>query len=278
MNELNTCLKKFNLSFTETINIDECYGKDLDIDNIEINRNNCISLYDLIEAFNRMHRAFKSEYNHLNKLDLGKEINVLNFIKYEEELRVLDMLVYKPSMINEKYTYLYLREVNGKIMPYITNEIGFHSDNGFYRVPVKLPVKSVKAYLDLFEKYELLFELYKSLGNRIIYNDGTNMLYTRIDSANSRFLDDLSYFKVGMDANYFMKPGNHIDINVKLGKKITVDYEGNSINLNGKTLEGYNSTYLNILKNIYVNGRFLNNERFQKETEHDYVKVLSNNS
>ena len=91
MNELNECLKYFNLAYTETLDLNEYYGKDIDIDNIDIYTTNCISLYNLIYSINKMHCLFKKEYEELEKLDLGDDIKILGFNKFEHQLRVLDM-------------------------------------------------------------------------------------------------------------------------------------------------------------------------------------------
>lgn len=277
MNELNECLKYFNLAYTETLDLNEYYGKDIDIDNIDIDTTNCISLYNLIYSINKMHCLFKKEYEELEKLDLGDDIKILGFNKFEHQLRVLDMLVYKPKMLNTNYTYLYLREVNGVSMPYITNEISIHSDNGFYRKTIKLPAKTVKKYLDLFEKYELLLKLYKYLNNRIIFNDGTYMLYTRIESTNDGILNDFVSFKIGMDENHFMKPGSHININVNLRNDFSIDLERCNVALNENEISLNSDEYVNILKNTYINGKYLIDDKIKDAKKSDNVKVLINN-
>ena len=279
MNELNNCLKKFSLSYTDTIDINDFYGKETDINNIEINYDNCISLYNLICAFNKMHIAFKKEYDKLEKLDLGKDVNVLSFTKIEDRLRVLEMILYKPTLIDQNYAYLYLRELNGVIKPFITNDMGsIHNDNGFYRNSIKLDHNKVRKYLDLFEKYELLFKLYKYLENRLIFTDGTNTLLTKIESEKGKFLDNMKSFRVRMDANYYMKPNSHIDIFVDLGEEISPSISGSSIVVNDKSINFDKEMCLNILKNVYINGKYLEKESYRKnEIDDNKVKVLINN-
>lgn len=260
MNELNNCLNEMNLAYTNVLN-----------------NENSISLYDLINSFNKMYSSFKKEYEKLEKLDLGKDISFLGFTKKNNILRVLDMLVYRPNIISDKYTHLYLREINGVSMPYITNEIGLHSDNGYYNKTIKLPAKVVKDYLDLFEKYELLFELYQHLKNNTIFNNGNYLLYTRIDNINRNILDNIESFKIVMDSNKYIEAGNHIDIKVNLGNSLSIDIADSSIRLGDISIPVDNELGIDILKKISINGIYLEKDKHKVvENRSAKTKVLIN--
>ena len=275
MDKLDECIKLFNISLTNSLEREDFFRIDYDPERIDINYSDCISLYDLVSSFNKLHLSFKREYSELPKLDLGKEITVNDFTKIDDELRVLDMSVYKPKAFNENYLYLYLREINGVSMPYITNDQGsIHSDN-FYKSNVKIPSQTVKQYLDLFEKYQVLFELYKHLKNKIIFNSGPYFLNTRINSIDNNFLDDMDCFKISLNANYYMKPSDHIDISVNLGNIFGIDAEESNIILGDDDIEPTVELCTDILKRIYIHNKYLGKEKNNnKENVIDKVKVL----
>ena len=277
MDRIDACIKSFNIPLTNTLEREDFFRIDYDLERIDINYNDCISLYDLINSFNKMHLAFKKEFSELEKLDLGKEISVVDFTKYDDELRVLDLAVYKPKASNENYLYLYLREINGVSMPYITNDKGsIHSEN-YYKSNVKIPAKTVKKYLDLFEKYQVLFELYKHLKNKIVFNNGTHFLNTRICSIDSNFLDEMDSFKVTLNASYHMMPGDHIDLSVNLGNIFGVSEEECNIIIGDEDIEPTVELCTDILKRIYIHNNYLGKEKNNnKEDVINKVKVLKN--
>ena len=252
MNELDLFLSNINQ------NTDEDYKES-------------ISLYNLVNTFNKLLLSFKSEYTKLEKLELGKEINIIDFIKNDNNLRIIDMILYKPNMVNDSYTHLYLRELNGVSLPFITSDVNIHSDNGYYHEVIKIPAKLVKKYLDLFEKHELLFELYHYLKNNFIVNSESVNIHTRIDSVNNS-LDKITGIKIEID-NYYLQQEDHIDIKFDLENNLKVDLSESSIRLNNKSIKTNENTYLDILKNLYISSRHLENEVNDKSK----IKKLINN-
>jgi hypothetical protein len=258
-------------------------GKEVDFDKIEEDHTNCISLYDLISSFNKMHMAFMKEYNELDKLYLGSRIEVKGFTKITDSegnvVRILDVFVRNPIMIREDYTYLYLREINGVSKPYITNDMGLHSDKGYYRQNIKLDNNKVTKLLDLFEKYQLLFDLYKYLRSQVVYGDGTFHLITRIDGNKDKFVDKMNNFRVSLSSNHVMNQGNQINIKVNLGNELEIDLDNSRINLGGEEIEPNKDICMDILKRVFVNGKYLEKQSDNKELEEENskVKMLVNN-
>ena len=229
-----------------------------------------------------MHIAFKKEYDELERFDLGKRIDIKSFVKYVDSngksCRVLDILVEKPKMIDEEYTYLYLREINGVSMPYITNERGSYiNDNGYYNKFIRLDAKLVKKYLSLFEKYQLLFDLYSYLNNQVVYADGTNFLFTRIDSEDNSFLDNMDSFRVSLSTNHVLDSGDHINIKVNLDQELNIDLENSRIKLGDEDISINDEICLDILKRIYVNGKYLEKNTKRNNKDNSKVKMLVNN-
>ena len=81
MNKLEESLKIFSLVFSETIDSHSVYDK---VDTLDVNTEGCISLYDLLYAFNKMYRAFKKEYAELEKPDIGKLYDFVSFDRYDD--------------------------------------------------------------------------------------------------------------------------------------------------------------------------------------------------
>lgn len=269
MNDLERSIKRFNLIYTDTLHREDLTRNDIDIENMDVNYDKSVSLYELICSFNKAHLMFKEDYNYVHKLNLGKKVEIDNYLSFTDDdnnkYRVLTIYIHNPSIINSEYTYLYLREINGKVRPFVSNDINFLDDD-YYRINVRLNEKRAKEYLDLFDKYSLLFELYRFLKAEIIYNDPTFSLFTRIDSDKNSFLDSMNNFTISLGAGYSLSPGDHITASINLGKKIDVDLDNSLIELNGKKQEINKVMILDILKNVYVNGKYL-----ERRTVHDYT-------
>ena len=280
MYNLENSLKMFNLFFTDTLsmnNIDNTIGN---INDLEIDNSDCITLYDLIKSFNRMHISFMKEYSELDKLDLGKIVEINRFYKFSnsngEPSRLLDMNIYQPYMSGLSYTFLCLYECNGVSMPYITNDISCMSDNGYYRRKIKLNPRKVKKYLDLFENYQLVLELYRHLKNNEIYSNGVFSLSTNIESVNDLFTDDMSSFSIKIKFNI----ENEINITVNLGEELSINPSKSYISLGNEDISLDNEYGINILKNILIQGKYLGKE-FNSDLKKDAsvkVKILTNNA
>lgn len=269
MNKLDKCIKSFNIPLTNTLEREDFFRIDYNQDRISINYSECISLYDLIVSFNKLYLLFKNDYKKLEKLDFGKKINVLNYTNIKDELRVLELLVYKPSVVNDNYTHLYLREINGVSMPYISNDIGSIHCDDYYKKNVKIPAKVVKSYLDLFDKYELLFKICKRLKNNLVFNDEIILLHTRIESNEANFLDEMESFIVSLHSN---SDGNHIDIAVNLGNELNINIDNSLIYIDGEDIKLSNELCIEVLKKIFIYSNYL--ERNRKDNSK--IKVLKN--
>ena len=280
MYNLENSLKMFNLFFTDTLSINNIDTIKGNVNDLEINNNDYISLYNLIKAFNKMHMAFKREYQELDKLDLGRVVEIDRFHKFNnasgEPCRLLDMNIYQPYMSGLSHTFLCLYECNGKTMPYITNDISCMSDNGYYRRKIKLNPRIVKKYLDLFESYELVLNLYRSLKKNEIYSNGLISLSTNIDSNNDLFTDDMNSFSISIKFNI----DDEINITVNLGEELRINTSESYIILNDEHNALNNETGINILKNTLIRGKYLGKE-FNSDIKKDAsikVKILDNNA
>lgn len=262
MKELDRYMKECNLVFTNTIDRLDFCRTDFDINKIEINYNDSISLLHLVSSFNKLYLSFKKEYEEIEKLSLGKFIEVLNFGKYDynkDKYRVLIIYIDKPAITKHEDTILYLREINDEIKPFITNNIN-PFDKNYYREDIKLNNDIAKKYLDLFEKYSLLLNTYNYLKNNQIFGDGTNCMFTIIDNYNSNLLKGLNKLKISFGSAYF-DTEHFVDLSINLGENFGIDYNNCKLVLNSENTSIEKKDYDKIFANIYVNKKYIKEKR-----------------
>ena len=226
MEKLDKYIKKCNLVFTDSVNILDFCRVDFDIDKAEVNYVDSINLLHLVSSFNELYLSFKKEYDELDKLNLGKTIEILGFEKFDyngDSYRNLILYIDNPIVTNREYTILYLREINGEVKPFITNDINVF-DKKYYRENVEINNDIAKKYLDLFEKYSLLLETYNHLKNNRIFGDGTNSIFTVIDNYSSNLLEGLKTFKLSFCSEYF-DAEYYAEFLINLGNNFGLDYD-----------------------------------------------------
>ena len=254
--ELDKCIKKFSLIYTNTITkLDFCY-RGFDLSSIMLNDENSISLYALVENFNKLHLNCKKEYNDLDKFELGKHIEIGHFTKYNDNHRYLLIYIDEPIFNNEQYANLYLEECDNEICSYITNDIN-PLDSKYYQHEICLDKKRIKEYLDLFEKYSVLLYLYNHFKNEMVFGDGIHTLFTEIKSENGEFLDNLKKFKFFLGANYFTS-ADFLTIYVNLGENFCISTTDCKLEIDNSIISSTEENCLKILKNVFINERYLN--------------------
>ena len=259
MKDIKEYLKSCNLVFTDTIDRYAFAIVGFDINKQEVNYDSSISFLDLVSSFNKLYLSFIKEYDALPKLKLGKYVEALDFSKFDfdkESYRILRLYISKPVITKHGSTILYLREINGEILPYVTNDKNPY-DKGYYREDVKIDTEITKKYLDLFEKYSLLLESYNYFKNRFVFGDGTNCLFTLIDDyVHCNLLDGLHKFKISFGSNYF-NTEYFIELPINLGENFGLDYDHCKAILDSKEIPRSKEEYDNILANTYINKQYI---------------------
>ena len=245
MQTMKEFLRECNLIFTKTLTIYDFARRDINIDEVEINYEDCINLFELIYSFNNLYLSFKNEYDKLEKLNVGEEIFLNHFSKFnigKENYRVLSFDVDKPTITNHPNTVLHFREVNNKLDAFVSD--GMSSRDKYYHEKVEISETLIKSYLDLFERYELLFKSFDDLKNRQIMGDQIFSLYTVIDEYEADILKGLKEFKVmfGNDKKY-------VNITMNLGENFGINTEKSNICEEQKEEKEYKE----LLNNTYVN-------------------------
>lgn len=257
MKKLDKYIKECNLVFTDTIDRLDFCRVDFDIDKAEANYVDSINLLHLVSSFNKLYLSFKKEYDELDKLNLGKTIEILSFEKFDyngDNYRTLILYIDNPIITSHKDTILYLREINDEIKSFVTNNIN-PFDKKYYCENVKLNNDIAKKNLDLFEKYSLLLETYKHLKNNQIFGDGTNSIFTIIDNGNSNLLEGLKTFKLSFDSAYF-DAEYYAEFLINLGDNFGLDYDNCKIVLDCENIKTDEEVCRKVLNSVYLNKKY----------------------
>ena len=253
MNELNNFIKEINLVFTNTIDRYEFCKKDFNLNNYQVNYTNSISIYNLVNSFNKLYTSFKKEYEKLDKLSLGNYIEILNYNKFnldKDNYRTLRIYIEEPIICNTYDTTLYICEKNNnEIYSFTINERNYPDE----RTEIKLDKEKCKKYLDLFDKYKLLLDTYKILNNGFIFGDGTNSLFTII---NGELLEKIENFEIAFGQNS-INTANFIKLFINLNQTINIDINSCNIILDDKKIIPNNQICTKLFKEVYINKLYL---------------------
>lgn len=223
---LKRFIYEFNLVSTQTITeTEELFHVLSRKETKEIDYSNSISLYHLVELFNKLYLFFEKDYQKLEKIDLGECIEFLNFYK-SSDYRLLEFRIVNPNkeICDVEETLLYLIEDNEKIFSFVTNNLNFFAEN-YYRKDGELNEELVKKYLDLAEKHSLFLDAYKYFKNKFIFGNGTTVLFSKV---NGVLLKKLDTFEVSFGNQYF-NTSDYINIPFILGENFDIDYDSSEI-------------------------------------------------
>lgn len=223
MKDFEKFTKEMNTIFTNTLNRKDFCVKGFDIEKVDINLENTISLCNLVSSFNELYLKFKKEYKEIEKIPECGNFNVLSFSKYECDnvnYRTMTIDVYDDNIGYEKASLLYLNEKDGMINCFVTNGVFNPMDEDYYREDLHLDSLQVKKYLDIYEKYQVLFETYRYFKNKFVFGDGTNVIFSKIEE---NLVDGLNYFEIHY-GSILMNTSYSVKLIINLGENFGIDY------------------------------------------------------
>lgn len=278
MKEMDNYIKKCNLAFTNTCNRKDFFYYNFDIDKKEVNYDSSISLFELVSSFNKLYLEFKEEYDKLEKLDLGDNVELINFNKYsvnDSNYRVSKFYISGSHLTTSSDTFLYLREINGKIKPFVTND--YHrSDKKYFYKDINLDREIAKKYLDLFEKYNSLLTIYDYLKYKRLFGDGSSSIFTVIDNHHSNLLKGLNTFRIIIGGDY-VDTDFSFDLFVNLGKEFGLNKDKCKLFLDYKNTPINKDVFNEILNNLYINKEYLCDDKDEiKGCYKKLIKTLTN--
>lgn len=244
---------EFNLVSTLTVTdtYEWCYVINNRIDR-EIDYENSVSFYHLVESFNKLYLKFKNDYDRLTKLNLGDKLEILKFGKWEyngSNYRKLVIYVDNPNkeVCDDYDTLLYLYEKDGEVSSYVTNNL-LPWEEGYYKKYLELDNQLVKSYLDLGDKYVLVIDSYNSLKNNSVFGNGTTCLFSKI---NGELLEGLSTFELAFGNNYF-NTSDYINLVFKLGDNLEIDYDKSLVKIRSEYMDKKKEIIDKLIHNLFV--------------------------
>ena len=256
--DLEKYVKVLNAIFTNAFKITDLIGTNVNGQKININYDDSINLFNLVSSFNELYKSFKKEYAELEKLSLGKCVEVLTFDKFtfkNNNYRLLTMYIDEPLITSHPDTILYLREINGKIMPFVTNELNIF-DKNYYNDDIELNNLISKKYLDLFEKYDQLLKMYNYFKIQCVFGDGSNTIISEIKGD---FLEELYEFNITF--------GTFDEITklvINLGDNFGLAYDKCHFIVYDKEEKIQNTDYDYLFNNVYLNKIYTSKEEREK--------------
>lgn len=263
--DLEAFIYKYNLVSTLTITdiIELCHVLNKK-ENRAIDYSNSINLYHLVTTFNKLSNYFQKDYQTLNPITLGENVELLNFYHHENDnYRCLTIYINNPNeqICNEDETLLYLIEKDGKITSIITNGINYF-DKDYYKKEINIDEEIVKKYLDLGEKYSLFIDAYHTLKNKFIFGDGTTVLFSKI---NGELFEKITSFEITFGNHYF-NTEDYINVPIKLGETPVIDYPNSKVILDLEEQENKKEIIDELLEKLFINKDKLP-ELYQKEKQ-----------
>ena len=267
MREFDLFLKEMNLIFTGTSKEKEIYDNDV-IETTKVNYDNTINLYNLFKSYNELYLLFQEEYGKMNKINFGNDTKFINFIKFEhkgELHRILTFEILEPKNGNyEKGCYLHLLQNGNQFTSNITN--GVYAESKKDVTKDVMDEVEIKKYLDLFEKYHMLFKLQERFNREKIVGDGCCMLYATILG---NILDGNNRVDILM-GSFYMNTSYSVKLVINLGENFGLNKEKCEIILDN---EKVNHTDENLYKSF--NGVYLSKKNLceKEDNNHTFEKV-----
>lgn len=255
MRDLEKYIKECNLIFTGTLKREDfCLSSFPGVENVKVNNENSICILNLISSFNKLYLSFKKEYEALEKINLGESLEIAEFNKFEHDgkrYRVAIFNIDKPNITDRNFTTLFLREIDGQISPFITNNLHRY-DKGYYKENIHIDDDLAKGYLDFLEKYDLLLKTFNYLKNCQLFGDGTHYIFINIDEYEANLLEGLNKLYLSFGSAYFSTEycGK---LTFNLGDNFCLDYPNCKLILDSKEIPKNPANFDYILNNLYIN-------------------------
>ncbi len=236
------------------------------------------SLYDLISAFSKLHQSFISEYNALPKFSIFSIKDYEDYYSFREgrdNYRVLKMKIINKSLkCKHKELYLYMREINGEILPYLSTDVAWKDHPDYYNKDIPLNREKVRPYIDLFDKYQVLFQLYNRIKGMIVFSDNIHSLYIRANNSSDSFVSNIKEIRVAITS----ENGNNDDyvgISINVSDGLEIITKDSKMRIDGKNVPIDTNTCLEFLKNTHVSSKYLVRPASDRN-EIQYGEVIQN--
>lgn len=265
--DIKRFIYEFNLVSTDTVK-DRYEWSNIINNNIDVNINykNCISLYYLVDSFNKLYLKFKRDGVVYPNIGIDSDIKFGwydgdNNSKYE-----------RFTMFINNSDILYFERVNDIYRCYCAyGDVSLEDDRNEFKL--SLCDEDIKKYLEFGSKYDVLIDGYNYFKDRQIFGNGTSMIFTKIDGNLFNCCDNfgISFGNVSMNSE------DYINIIFKLGDKLEIDYDNSIVKLSGDLIEDKNMIIDDFVKKIYINkDRIYSSNNIYNNVKKNVKRMLPN--
>ena len=257
MEKYDDWIKKINQLLTNSID--------------KLDTSNSINLYSLLLLFEKVYISFNKRFDNFKKLNIGNELEVIDYQhQYDTGKRSLDILVGENKRDGFS-TFLHITEADGKIDSLVTNGIQNNAfSKEFYYETIKLNDEIMCQYMNLFDKYSVLFQLYESLVYKVIKNNDQSV-FINIMTNNDNILNGLIGFQIVALSKYSDKSNHRVIISLNYDDGFKIDFKNCSLKLDDEEVKASYNTFDRLLKSLYISKDYLFNDDI-KEIKYERKK------
>lgn len=265
MIDIERFIHEFNLVSTDTVK-DRYEWINIVNNNIDmkVNYKDCISLYHLVDSFNKLYLRFKKngiEYPNIN-IKGDKRIGWYDGDKNSKYERF--------TMFINNSNILYFERVNDIYRCYYTC-CNVSLEDNCEEFKLSLSDEDIKKYLEFGSKYDILIDGYNYFKDRQIFGNGTSLIFTRI---NGDLFNGCDSFEVSF-GNVSMNCEDYVNIIFKLGDKLEIDYDNSIVILGGEIIRDKSMIIDQFVKMIYINkGKICSSRQFDDNKINVLKKVF----
>ncbi len=225
----------------------------------DINYDDSVSLYDIVNKFNTAYLAYDLESEQLLDIlkTLGREV-LYGYHSISGDFALLILEVIAPSFETFKDGNTIVNFVRRDGDDYFANV-----DNGKKRFSREFKSKGmdierekIKECLDIVRNNDLFLECFRELRNKFIFGNGTTVLFSKIDG---EVFDKLSTFTLSF-GNGYLNSNDFIEVKFKLGEKLRILYGSSKVTLDDediKNKEEKKRIIDELLDGLYMNCEYL---------------------
>lgn len=239
----------------------------------EIDYGNCVSLYDVVERFNKSYLDFLKGSCQFREIisSLGEDVSYASH-SVSDDFISLCLDVSKPcsDIFDEAYAEVYLVNNCGNCYAFANNGRR-RFDEGYKCNSVNVDSDSIGICLDIVKNNNLFLGAYRDLKNKFVFGNGTTVIFSKIEG---ELLDGLTTFTLTF-GNSYMNSTDFIEVKFRLGENLEILYDESKVELGDEEITDMDKkreVIKELLSGIYVNSDKLNGLYKDSDSAKVYMK------
>ena len=272
--DLSRFIYDFNLFSTQTVA--DIYEGCSIINNgraKEINYGNCVSLYDVVERFNKSYLDFLKDSCQFREIigSLGEDVSYALHSASDDFISLcLDVSKPRFDIFDDEYAVVYFVNKCGNFYAFANNGRRIF-DEGYKCNTANVDSDSVCNCLNVVKNNNLFLEAYKDLKSKFIFGNGTTVIFSKIGGS---LLGELSTFTLTF-GNSYMNSTDFIEVKFRLGESLEILYDESKVEIGDEEITDMDKKrkiIKELLSSIYVNSDKLNGLYKNNDSEKVYMK------